>query len=621
MATRTRHIISTRFGTQSILSATQLLITLSLLVFSNAQADNLLSPTNNQLNSALASNINSTNSSLTIGGTVTPNFLPVEQAYQLQATVNGNRLQLHWLIAPGYYLYGHNLSIHIGDRAISIELPQGKARYDDYYEKELQVYYDQLDLNLDITNEATAFTVSVQSQGCADAGLCYPPRTQSLAVNAGATLIAPPSVSVTPPSTSLPAVSQPNSLSLLMALLLACAGGIILNLMPCVFPVLSLKALSLASNSFSLHRQHLHGWAYTAGSVVSFVLIAIILFSVRSAGEAAGWGFQLQSPLMVALLAYLFVLLGLSLSGLSLSGILPTGILGRHGSFANLGENLTHGHTLTASFFTGALASVVASPCTAPFMGAALGWALVQPMASGLLVFAALGFGMALPFLLLSHLPNLSRILPKPGRWMETLKQALAFPMYFTAIWLLWVLGHQSGSDNMALLLGGMTTLGFAAWITQTSTKSKHLITRKALALLALLVALLPLQQIAQPSTERSDWQDYSPTELQRLRAQGEPVFIDLTADWCITCLANEKFALDTASAKAAFTRLGVHRLRGDWTNYNADITALLREHNRSGVPLYLFYPTGVGKPPQLLPQILSEQLVIDTLERGATPY
>jgi thiol:disulfide interchange protein len=522
--------------------------------------------------------------------------------------VFGDQVQLQWQIADGYYLYGHNLSVSLNDEPLPLTLPTGQIRYDDYYEKELSVYYQQLQLDLPIKAANSRFTLKVNSQGCADAGLCYPPQTQFIDVDLEQQSATLQAITTRPTAQAAPQPSRSNndtsSMTLISAWLLAMLGGIILNLMPCVFPVLSLKALGLANASQD--RQHLHGWSYTAGAVATFVAIAGALFIVRSAGEAAGWGFQLQSPLVVALLAYLFFIMGLSLSG----------ILHLQSRWTDLGDDLTRGHSLKSSFFTGALATVVASPCTAPFMGAALGWALVQPTGIGLSVFAALGFGMALPFLLLSYLPQLSRALPKPGAWMETLKQGLAFPLYLTSVWLLWVLGRQHGSDSVALLITGMTLIGFAAWLLHTNShQPAHLLLRRCLAGISLAIAITPLVSISRPAVTETEWQTYSPNTLQQLLAQGEPVFVNLTADWCITCLANEKIALDTEATRATFERLGIHRLKGDWTNYNPAITELLSQYNRSGVPLYLFYPNGLSTQAQVLPQLLTESLVIETLE------
>ncbi len=377
-------------------------------------------------------------------------------------------------------------------------------------------------------------------------------------------------------------------------LLLAIAGGSLLNLMPCVFPVLSIKALSLAKSGGD--NLTAHGWTYTAGAVATFVAIAALMLIARSGGEAIGWGFQLQSPWLITLLAYLFFAMGLSLSGLASFGSRLMGA----------GQNLTQGHGLRSSFFTGALATVVASPCTAPFMATALGYALTQPPATALLVFAALGFGMALPFLLLCQSPKLAQKMPQPGAWMDTIKQFLAFPLYLSAIWLLWVLGRQVGSDAMALAIIGLLLIAFALWITHLPEQSTHGRRLRFITAVVSIIAALSLSTKLEPADQSSSsiWQAYTRTQLELLQDQQRPVFINLTADWCLTCLANEKVTLDTEELETLFAKHNVAALKGDWTNYNAEITELLEEYQRSGVPLYLYFPAGSTRA-TVLPQLL----------------
>lgn len=388
----------------------------------------------------------------------------------------------------------------------------------------------------------------------------------------------------------------------------ALLGGIILNLMPCVFPVLSLKTLSLLHSHQASHQQHLHGWAYTLGCVLSFCAIAALMFSLRQAGQFIGWGFQLQSPWVVASLSYLFVCLGILLLGNFNFG----------GSFSGSGQNLTQSNGYSGSFFTGALATLVASPCTAPFMGAALGFAITQPISLGLLTFATLGFGMALPFLVLSYFPSLGRALPKPGPWMHTLKQFFAFPLFFTALWLLWVLSKQSGSDVVIAFVGGSLAIGLGLWLWQSQPFSPI---KRTLAVLSLLAALLPFNWLNQPPATTvqaldHNWQPFTQQRLDELRQSGTPVFVNMTAAWCITCLANEKVALDTQASITAFEQAGVVKLKGDWTNYNPEITRLLNQFGRNGVPLYLLYNGQPGNKPAILPQILSESTIKEALNR-----
>jgi thiol:disulfide interchange protein len=394
--------------------------------------------------------------------------------------------------------------------------------------------------------------------------------------------------------------------SLWAALALAFAGGLILNLMPCVFPVLSIKALSLLSYSEqSRGAVRAQGLAYTAGVLVSFLLLAGVLIALKAGGAGVGWGFQFQSPVFVLGMAWLMVAVGLNLSGVYTLGSSLTGV----------GSGLAQREGYAGSFYTGVLATVVATPCTAPFMGAALGYAVTQAAPITLAVFASLG---------LSYWPALQRWLPRPGAWMERLKQALAFPMYAAAAWLVWVLSLQAGPDAVAVALGGLVLLGLAAWLLG-STQMGPLRTQRTgviLAGLALLGALavtwayLPTATPAGTSTAVKDgaWEPYSPERLQALRAEGKPVFVNLTAAWCITCLVNERVALSQASVQAAFKQGGITRLKGDWTQRDDRITRLLAEHGRDGVPLYLYFPAGVGQAAQVLPQLLTPDLVIATL-------
>ena len=548
-------------------------------------------------------------------------FLPVEKAYQLSAQLVTDPLapaptpllSLHWDIAPGYYLYQHQLKLQLNDEDLPLTLPAGIRKYDDYFEQELQVYYHSLTLLVPLPADADNTTLTLHSQGCADAGLCYPPQQQQLRIHNGTVeLLAAFGPHANPVSTHPSSADQTLGLGFWLALVSAFAGGILLNLMPCVFPVLSLKALSLAGNGGNTQQQRRHGWAYTLGVIATFVGIAAVMLFLRHAGQAIGWGFQLQSPLVVALLAYLFFVMGLTLSGFIQLG----------GQLSGSGQALTEGNSYRASFFTGALATVVASPCTAPFMGGALGFAVTQPAPLALLVFAALGLGMAAPFLLLAYFPTLSRRLPKPGQWMDTLKQLLAFPLYLTALWLLWVVGRQTGSDAVVARAAGALGLAFAAWLWQH--RPARLI-QKVLALILLAAALLPLSDLnsGRPSQIRDNsataldhqWQPYTPARLAQLLDSGTPTFVNLTADWCITCLANEKIALDRDNTQQAFTQAGIVKLKGDWTHYNPEITQLLAQFDRNGVPLYLLYSGKRNEPPVILPQILREQTVIDAIE------
>src|SRR5579864_3370098 len=397
------------------------------------------------------------------------------------------------------------------------------------------------------------------------------------------------------------------------ALMLAVLGGIALNLMPCVFPVLSLKLLGLAQ---SAHRaqEWRHGIAYAAGVILSFALLGGVLLVLRAGGAAIGWGFQLQSPVVVGLLSYLLFAMGLSLSGVAEFG---AGLTGAGSRFAG-------GAGLAGAFATGVLATIVATPCTAPFMGAALGAALIAPAPVALAIFVALGIGLALPFVLATAIPGLARRLPRPGAWMAWFKQLLAFPLYGTVAWLTWVLIQEVGPAVAFSALLGLIAVGFAVWI-YGRTRAIGPTGRRlgaglaASGIAAALVLAAMLVSAAAPeagAAARDDfgYQKFSALRLDRLVAEHQPVFVNLTAAWCITCLVNERTALAGRAVRRAFAERRVVALKGDWTRQNPEITAFLQEFGRSGVPLYLLYDkTGT---PTILPQILTEATVLAALGR-----
>ena len=542
-------------------------------------------------------------------------FLPVEQAYPLSATIDAGQLRFRWKITPGYYLYKVRMGIlPVGDaKPLGVVWPAGEPHEDEFLGA-TEIYRDDLDVALPLAAPGP-HEILVKSQGCADAGLCYPPRTQRFAVDPASGMVdelPPAAAGITGPGAaeSAPAIAADGSL--LTMLLFALLGGMILNLMPCVFPVLSLKVLGIAQKGGGAHDRIEHGLAYTAGVVLSFVAVASVLIALRQAGEAIGWGFHLQSPAFVGALAYLFAAMGLGLSGATNLG---AGLMGA-------GNTLAAKSGLAGSFFTGVLAAVVASPCSAPFMGTALGFAMTQTAVIALAVFGALGFGMALPFLLLARSPALLRRLPRPGAWMEGFKQILAFPLYAAAVWLLWVLGRQSGVDALAAVLGGTVLVGFALWSWESARGHSRALVWRTVAALSLAAALSilgsPLLQAkpAEGNAADGDWEPFSAERLSELQQQGTPVFVNVTADWCITCLANERVALDTETVREAFRTRGVVLLKGDWTNPEPKLTAFLAEHGRNGVPLYLYYPPRMGALPVVLPQLLTPGTVLDALAR-----
>lgn len=540
-----------------------------------------------------------------------PEFLPVEEAYVLAVERNGDsKLRLYWQIENSYYLYQHAFKFSLedsqGKMTAAVEFPPALERTDEYF-GDVRVYYTSADISLTLDRPVSDnIRLSVTSQGCADAGLCYPPRTQHFELDANGTSF----IETTRPprrSTAQSATTAPAGGSLLYMMLLAFIGGAILNLMPCVFPILSLKVLSFASSED--HDRHLHSWVYTAGVVSSFVAVAAILIALQQAGKAVGWGFQLQSPGFVIALAYLFLAMGLSLSGLVSFG----------GGLMNTGSSLADRRGLEGSFFTGVLAVVVASPCTAPFMGTALGFAMTQPAANGLAVFAALGMGMAAPLLLFSYSGAARALMPRPGPWMETLKQFLAFPLYGAAVWLLWVAGRQTGVNTMALVLGGGLLLSLGLWLWHFGSWRRPI----ALGLVVLAIFLGSWRGLDQrPDTGHNlsgGKVAWSEQRLQDLRAAGTPVFVDVTADWCITCIANEQAVLFTDDMTAAFARHGVTYMVADWTNYDPEIARFIESHGRTGIPLYLMYPADLNTDPVLLPQILTTAAVLEALKAVST--
>jgi thiol:disulfide interchange protein DsbD len=401
-------------------------------------------------------------------------------------------------------------------------------------------------------------------------------------------------------------------------LLFAILGGLVLNLMPCVFPVLSIKAIGLVEQA----KKHpaavrAKGLVFTAGVISSMLALAAALLALRAGGEEIGWGFQLQSPLFVTLMAYLLLAVGLNLSGVFEFG----------GGLAGIGDGLTRGDSYHAAFFTGVLTTLVATPCTAPFMAAAVGAALTQSPLIALCIFTALGFGLALPYLLLSFAPVLRRALPKPGAWMDTLKQIFAFPMYASAAWLLWVLAQQTAVLGLGAALAGAILIGLAAWAYQKSKTSAQTgrIIAVATACVAIVVAVALPVRIARTETaapaaaksgasgEADGWIPYDAERLAALQAAGKPVLVNFTASWCLTCLVNERTAFSDAAVQDVFRDKGVTLMKGDWTNRDPGITKALAAFNRAGVPLYVAYNAKPGATdPQVLPQLLSAGVVRD---------
>jgi thiol:disulfide interchange protein DsbD len=422
------------------------------------------------------------------------------------------------------------------------------------------------------------------------------------------------------PVASVPAGTAVDGASsgLLRALLFAFLGGLILNLMPCVLPVLSLKVMGFVRQAGE-RRVWRHGLAFTAGVLASFWAVAGLLLVLRAGGERIGWGFQLQSPSFVAVLAVLFLLIALNLLGVFEVGMSLVGA-----------ANAVQGKTgLASSFWSGLLATVVATPCTAPFMGSALGVALGQPPAAAMLIFTALGLGMAAPYLLLSASPRLLRFVPKPGAWMETFKELMAVPMLATVVFLCWLLGQQAGVDGMAWLLGALIPVGFGAWLYGRAARAAggarpRLLPVAGAALLvvaglalALTRATVPVAAAARAAgtADRLGWEPFSVERRDALLAEGTPVFIDFTAAWCLSCQVNERVALETPAVRERLRAHGVALLKADWTLRDDRISQALTSYGREGVPLYVLYGRERGASPVLLPEVLTPGIVLGALD------
>ena len=403
-----------------------------------------------------------------------------------------------------------------------------------------------------------------------------------------------------------------SSLSLVAALMLAFGGGLLLNLMPCVFPVLSLKVIGFVEHHDAKRTMHREAVAFSIGVILSFVVLALALVGLRAAGEELGWGFQLQSPAVVAALALLFFLLALNLSGVFEFGMFVP---------SSAASFTAKNRTLDA-FASGVLAVIVASPCTAPFMGAAVGYAISQSIPVTLAVFIALGVGMALPYALFAWFPGWRKRLPRPGRWMERLKQFLAFPLYATVAWLAWVLGAQVDNDAVFRLALALVFVAIAGWAWRafraSGARAWAGVALAGAASMAFVIAPLfatsaaGAQARATKADLAADWREFSPATVASLQASGQPVFVDFTAAWCVTCQVNKRLVLNDAEVRSAFARKNVALVRADWTRRDPQITQALAALGRNGVPVYVLYRP--GKAPMLLPEVLNATLVHDAL-------
>ncbi|MGB5518159.1 MAG: protein-disulfide reductase DsbD domain-containing protein [Gammaproteobacteria bacterium] len=410
-----------------------------------------------------------------------------------------------------------------------------------------------------------------------------------------------------------PVVTDSNAAHLSLILSFAILGGLLLNVMPCVFPILSLKAVSIvqtAARSPVMARRN--AYVFTLGVLISFAVIATVLLVLRAGGEAIGWGFQLQSPVFVLTLTWLIFAMGLQFSGVWSFGE----------SWGGLGQNLASYRTYLGTFFTGVLAVIVATPCTAPFMGTALGYALNQPAWISLMVFICLGFGMALPWLLISLWPGMARYLPKPGVWMERVKQVLAFPLYATVAWLLWVLAQQVDKPGLLYAQISLVFVALGLWFWQNTRSAGRGWRVSAVTTLLLVIGLMGslLWKLEQAASVSSDGQNtalaYDASALARYRAEGKPVLVNFTAAWCITCLVNEKAVLNSTQIQKELRDKTVVYMKGDWTNQDPAITQVLAQYGRSGVPLYLLFPADLQREAIILPNILTRGIVLQSLNQ-----
>ena len=539
--------------------------------------------------------------------------LPAEQAFHFEALASSpTQLLLRWTMPKGYYLYRDQTSLHLNAAGLTLgkpQWPQGTTKQDPHFGN-VVVYFDQVELPVAIQGDTAGrkqVVVEASFQGCQDGGLCYPLMSRAATVDlAGGT--AATGQTVAGPAPEAPPAGAPSAVldvSLWSVLLLALGGGLVLNLMPCVLPVLSIKAVGLIEGGESPARRRGHALAYTAGVLVSFVALGGVIVALKAA-----WGAQLQNPLVVMSLALVMFAVALSMSGVVQFGA----------SLGNAGSSLAARSGLAGDFFTGVLAVVVASPCTAPYMGSAIAYALAAPVAQALLVFFMLGLGLALPFLAVGFVPALARLLPRPGAWMETLKQVLAFPMYLAAVWLAWVLANQRGADAVGLLLIAAVMLAMALWWFERSRYRSS--GSRALALLPLLLALAPVYYLAHlpapvAAAAAEGTVAFTPEKLAELRKAGTPVFVDMTADWCITCKANEHAVLNTDAFRDLLKRTGAVYMKGDWTNEDPAITAFLQQYHTPGVPLYVVFPKNGGEG-RKLPTVLTSSLVDEALTAAA---
>jgi len=567
--------------------------------------------------------------------------LPEQAAFGFEAIATGpHTLLLRFSPADGYYLYRDKTELRLQGVPDGYGLglpswPEASDHQDEHFGS-VKVYFKQIEVPLELSRPigpAAKINLHASFQGCKAQGICYPVMTRVIALDLPASGEAYVASASAPTALHASAANSAGTgtstgtgtgtaaraiapVSFWFAVFSALVGGLILNLMPCVLPVLSLKALSVLDSGKSRDYARSQSNWYTFGVLASFAVIGLIVIALSKTGAALGWGFQFQHSWFVSGLVVLMALIGLSLSGVVSFG----------SSLMGVGQSLTEDSGRKGAFFTGVLAVVVASPCTAPMMGAALAFAFVQPPVAAMTVFLALGLGLALPFLLLGHVPAIAARMPRPGAWMEGFKQVLAFPMYFTAVWLVWVLGQQKGIDAVGYVLVACVLVAWAAWWWERSKYREPRAWLATFGMLALLAsagwALWEIERLSAVTVGVSTSADlpktpFSEAKLAELRRSGTPVFIDMTAAWCATCKVNERVALNTKSFKQALRDTAGVLMVGDWTNADPEISAYLKRYGAVGVPLYVVYPRGGGDG-EVLPTILTPGIASGALRRAA---
>ena len=513
-------------------------------------------------------------------------FLPVDEAYPTEAELTDDgQVVARWVMPEGYYLYKHSLKL-VGKEGTELGpllIPAGKPKTDEFF-GDVEVYYNFLEISAPVIGQSQAeVVVDVHYQGCADAGLCYPPELREFRF-AGFGPVSEIS--------SGEAVLADSGISVWLAIGSALLAGLILNLMPCVFPILSIKALSLVQ-SVDQSDGVRHAIAYLSGVVATFLTLAILLLVLREFGAAIGWGFQLQSPGFVAAMILLFFVMSMNLLGVI--------------EIPGFGLSMTQPNP----FMTGVLAVIVATPCTVPFMAAAIGYAISQGGIDLVLIMGMMGVGMALPYIVVTAVPQIAAWLPRPGQWMVTFKRVMSIPMVLTVVWLLWVLTRQVGVTGLLWPLIAMVLLAIAVFVGRRQVKW---LTSVWVAMVVVIAGTVYAVSLPNESPYATKSETFKYATFEEVVAERRPLFLNVTADWCLTCLANERTTLSRDVVKQTFDDRDVTYIKVDWTTRDAEVTKLLEQFGRYGVPMYVLYPSN-GQP-VVLPQVLTPDLVRDYLSK-----